>query len=171
MIDKKAFAAITDNALAHKQGKRAPHTLDLPPEPLLIQHEIRGEVIAQRPADGYINATAMCKMAGKQFSNYRHLETTKKFLVELSAVNGIPLTAIIHTIRGGNAPQLQGTFVHPKVAIHLAQWLSPEFAVMVTEWVFEWMSGRVSGNMPSHLRRYVANLGASRPTTFQCCTS
>ncbi|WP_419902348.1 KilA-N domain-containing protein [Kiloniella sp.] len=35
----------------------------------------------------------------------------------------------------------QGTWVHPKVAIHLAQWLSPEFAVQVTNWVFDWMNG------------------------------
>ena len=42
-------------------------------------------------------------------------------------------------IRGGN-PQLQGTWVHPYVAINLGQWLSPKFSVQVSKWVFEWMN-------------------------------
>ena len=158
MIDKKAFAAITDKVLAHNQGKRAPDTLDLPPTPLLIQHEIQGEIIAQRPADGYINATAMCKMAGKEFRDYNVNNTTKEFVKALSAKVGIPTMALIQSHKGGNDPNMMGTWVHPQVAIHLAQWLSPEFSVMVTDWVIEWVSGRVSGNMPSHVRRYVANM-------------
>lgn len=49
--------------------------------------------------------------------------------------------------------------MHPQVAINLAQWISPEFAVQVTQWVFDWMSGKVpGGNLPYHPRRYMANL-------------
>lgn len=71
---------------------------------------------------------------------------------------GFPITELVQSIQGGN-PTLQGTWVHPQVAIHLAQWLSPKFAVQVTKWVFDWMSGKVpGGNMPYHLRRYMANL-------------
>ncbi|MGK7903861.1 MAG: KilA-N domain-containing protein [Hormoscilla sp.] len=36
----------------------------------------------------------------------------------------------------------QGTWVHPEVAIDLAQWLSPQFRIMVNRWIREWMSGR-----------------------------
>jgi hypothetical protein len=46
---------------------------------------------------------------------------------------GIPITELVQSIRGGT-PELQGTWVHPQVAIALAQWLSPEFAVKVTKW-------------------------------------
>lgn len=71
---------------------------------------------------------------------------------------GFPISELVQSIRGGN-PELQGTWVHPQVAIHLAQWLSPEFAVKVTKWVFDWMSGKIpGGNLPYHLRRYMANL-------------
>jgi hypothetical protein len=38
--------------------------------------------------------------------------------------------------------ELRGTWVHPQMAIHLAQWLSAAFAVQVSEWVLEWMTGR-----------------------------
>ena len=38
---------------------------------------------------------------------------------------------------GGN-PCLQGTWVHPRVAVHLGQWLSVEFQVWVTGIVDDW---------------------------------
>ena len=81
-----------------------------------------------------------------------------EFLGALEASLGIPRTVLIQSISGGIS-DLQGTWAHPQVAIHLAQWLSPEFAVKVTGWVFDWMSGKVpGGNLPYHLRRYIANM-------------
>ncbi|QUT04857.1 KilA-N domain-containing protein [Sphingobium phenoxybenzoativorans] len=107
----------------------------------LVPHTYQASLIHQRSGDGYINATAMCKAAGKKWNDYFRIGTTKAFLAELSTVAGIPATALVQSIQGGS-PELQGTWIHPQVAIHLAQWLSPEFAVRVTEWVYEWMSGR-----------------------------
>lgn len=124
----------------------------------LVQYEIEKEVIHQRVKDGYINATAMCKAAGKQINDYRRLTGTEDFLAELATETGYPVSELIQSVRGGD-PQLQGTWVHPRVAIHLAQWLSPKFAVRVSGWVMDWMSGKVpGGNLPYHLRRYMANM-------------
>lgn len=116
-----------------------------PPAPVqprldLIPHDYRGEIIAQRAKDGYINATAMCKAAGKAFADYERLGSTKAFLSELEADMGIPMSELIQSARGG-IPGLQGTWVHPQVAIHLAQWASARFAVLVSRWVLEWMTG------------------------------
>jgi hypothetical protein len=124
-------------------------------------------VISQRAKDGYINATAMCKAANKLFNDYSRLSTTEAFVKELGAVTGIPVTELIQSLRGGH-PELQGTWVHPQVAIHLAQWLSPQFAVQVTQWVFEWISGgpKIIERLPYHLRRYVANMSAIPRTHF-----
>ena len=131
-----------------------PFQISLP----LIQYELEKEVIHQRVRDGYINATAMCKAAGKQFNDYWRLKTTPEFAEVLSAETGIPVTELIQSVRGGD-PYLQGTWIHPRVAIHLAQWLSPKFAVAVSKWVMDWLSGKASGgNLPYHLRRYMANL-------------
>lgn len=127
----------------------------------LIPHQVGREIIQQRAKDGYINATAMCKAAGKRWADYNRLATTIAFQAELSAVVGIPTTELIQSLSGGT-PDLQGTWVHPQVAIHLAQWLSPEFAVKVSGWVFDWMSGRSRPavvELPYHLRRYVLNSG------------
>jgi hypothetical protein len=124
----------------------------------LVQYELAHEVIHQRVRDGYVNATAMCKAAEKAWADYNRLGSTQAYLVALSADMGIPITELVQSIRGGS-PDLQGTWVHPQIAIHLAQWLSPEFAVKVTKWVFDWMSGNIpGGNLPYHLRRYMANL-------------
>ena len=120
----------------------------------IIYHEIEESTINQRAIDGYINATAMCKAAGKRFNNYSQLSSTNAYLVELSSVTGIPVTGLVQQIRGG-VPELQGTWVHPYVAVHLAQWLSPKFAVQVSKWVYDWVGGR--GNLPDHVRRYVIN--------------
>lgn len=128
----------------------------------LIPHETRGFIIHQRPKDGYINATAMCQAAGKRWFDYKRQLTTQPFLDELSSATGIPASEIIQSLSGGH-PHLQGTWVHPRVAIHLAQWLSPEFAVQVSGWVFDWMSGKAPAarpELPYHLRRYIANQNA-----------
>jgi len=102
----------------------------------LIPHKVGGEIISQRAKDGYINATAMCTAAGKLWGHYREATSTKRFLIELSTDIGIPITDLVQSIKGGK-PALQGTWVHPQVAIHLAQWLSPRFAVLVSRWVYE----------------------------------
>ncbi len=124
----------------------------------IINHETDNQIISQRIEDGYVNATAMCKAAGKRWGDYYALSTTKPFLEELAAVNGQTVNGLIQRIVGG-IPELQGTWVHPQVAIHLAQWLSPKFAVLVTQWVMDWLSGKLKApNLPYHLRRYMANM-------------
>ncbi|MFI0844468.1 KilA-N domain-containing protein [Mesorhizobium sp. IMUNJ 23232] len=125
----------------------------------LIPHKAQGTIIYQRPEDGYINATAMCQASGKLWADYGRLRTTAAFLQALSTEMGIPITDLAQVVRGGD-PRLQGTWVHPHVAIHLAQWCSAEFAVKLSQWVYEWMSGKgrpARAEMPYHLRRYVAN--------------
>lgn len=125
----------------------------------LIPHKAQGAVIYQRPADGYINATAMCQASGKRWNDYGRLATTGSFLDALKTDTGIPVTELVQSVSGGE-PRLQGTWVHPQVAIHLAQWCSAEFAVKVSQWVYDWMNGKSSPSstgVPYHLRRYVAN--------------
>lgn len=85
----------------------------------------------QRKMDGYVNATAMCKACGKLFADYNRLSTTKDFLEALALDMGNPISKII-VVRRGKPAELQGTWVHPDVAINLAQWLSPQFAVTDT---------------------------------------
>ena len=51
----------------------------------LVDHEYGGEVIRQRASDGFINATAMCRAAGKEWPDYQKRKSTEKFFNALSA--------------------------------------------------------------------------------------
>lgn len=167
MIDEKELAAMADKMPAHKpRASSASAPLPLPKQLPLIDHRINGTVISQQARDGYINATALCKKAGKQFFDYSRLSTTKAFVSALATETGIPVSLLIQTVKGGINPKLQGTWVHPQVAIHLAQWLSPNFAVLVSKWVFDWMRGSVSGYMPVHVQRYMKNRRKIPPDHF-----
>lgn len=91
--------------------------------------------IGQRP-DGYLNATAMCKANGKEWSNYWQNAATKDFVGALEGSLGIPRDVLVVVVTTGPNEQ-RGTWVHPQVAYHLAQWCSPAFAVQVTEWIHD----------------------------------
>lgn len=99
-------------------------------------------LILQRVADGYINATALCKATNKLFADYVRLSGTTAYFSALEADMGIPISELVQVRKGGN-PQEQGTWVHPQIAVHLAQWASPEFAVQVSKWVIDWMQGKL----------------------------
>jgi phage anti-repressor protein len=110
----------------------------------LIPRQIDGFIIHQRAKDGYVNATAMCKAAGKDLYDYKRLDTTKEFLKELEGSPGIPgdpLMIVVNTGPNG----LRGTWIHPDMAVNLAKWCSSKFAVQVSRWVRDWLTtGKVT---------------------------
>jgi hypothetical protein len=132
-----------------------------------IEHKLESISINQRAYDGYINATALCKASGKQLGHYLENKTTHAFLEELYNDIGIPISELIQSIKGGD-PTIQGTWVHPQVAINLGQWASPKFAVLVSRWVLEWMSGSLGTayQFPYHIRRYLINRAKIPSTHF-----
>lgn len=124
----------------------------------LIQRTVNNSIIEQRADDGYINATAICRVAGKHWHNYT-VESTGHFLRALSAKTNISTSVLIQYVPDGKGGH--DVWIHPKVAIHFAQWLSGDFAVQVAEWVYEWMNGGATPQSPSvlpaHINRYIAN--------------
>ena len=133
---------------------------------VLISHQVENGLIHQRASDGYVNATAMCKASGKSIADYGRLVSTREFLKELSSETGIPISELVLTIKGGD-PELQGTWVHPDVAINLGQWCSPRFAVAVSRWVREWVTGKNKPDaLPYHIQRYLANRSEIPATHF-----
>ncbi len=109
----------------------------------LINRDFHGTTIHQRNSDGYFDATSMCKATGKHFKHYMENQSTTEFINVLSLKVGIPTFKIIEIKLG----RYGGSWIHPKAAIHLAIWCSPEFAVLVSEWVYELLTeGSVSLN-------------------------
>lgn len=79
-----------------------------------------------------INATQMAKPFGKRPSKFLELPSTKRFIGVLDRRSDVQKSVI--TIRGNfsnNKPQ--GTWMHEKLALKFAAWLSPDFEL----WVYD----------------------------------
>lgn len=112
--------------------------LSSPPIATMETRAWQGTPIARR-ADGFVNATAMCKANSKRWNNYFETDRASSYIETLSSVTGIPVTGfggLVQTRQGGSD---QGTWIHPRVAIDLARWISPGFAVWMDGWFLESM--------------------------------
>jgi hypothetical protein len=114
--------------------------LALPPaQPAQSQIEARewnGHPIQRRQMDGYVNATAMCKAGGRRWNHYQTNERTTEYLQALSGSAGIPADLLVTSI-GTGPNHLRGTWIHPRLAVDLARWISPAFAVWMDGWFLE----------------------------------
>lgn len=80
---------------------------------------------------GYVNATQLCKVNNKRLANWTRLDSSKAYIDALSLDTHICVSRLLIELKGtpnGDA-SLQGTWVHPEVAIDITRWISPEFAV------------------------------------------
>jgi hypothetical protein len=91
----------------------------------------------------YVSGTDICKAFGKFMGDYNRNAETKLFLDKLSTSMEFPIDLLITKVVGG-VNENRGTWVHPQVAIHLAFWASPEFAVQVTQWIQRYFDGDIS---------------------------
>jgi len=100
-------------------------------------------------SDGYINATELCKAGGKRIDHYKENKQTQDYLQALSFNTGISVIDLINSNVGGNH---SGTYVHRKVGYHIAQWISPHFAVQVSNVLDNlFLTGKVeNGNQKSN---------------------
>jgi hypothetical protein len=110
-----------------------------------LTKQFKGFNIRVRDTDGYIHATDMCKVGKKRWNDYYTNKRNKEFFEELSSTVGIPKLDLIQSDNLGKMDE-RGTWVHPRIATHLAMWISPEFAVKVTGWVEQWRLTKLKNN-------------------------
>jgi hypothetical protein len=97
--------------------------------------ELNGIVIESRE-DGFVNATQMCKAGKKEFNEWNRLSSTKELILVIKAENlkaGYPAFKIVDSKKG----RYGCSWLHPDLAVQLAQWISPMFALQVSRWVRE----------------------------------
>ena len=104
-----------------------------------------GTPISRRTTDGYVNATAMCKANRKRWSDYRESDRCQLYLDALSQTTEIPVFDLIQSRQGQGA----GTWVHRQVAVDLARWISPAFAVWMDGWFLDELEKRPAGRAGS----------------------
>ena len=93
-----------------------------------LMEEFNGKRIRIRDIDGYVNASDLCKTHTKRIDSHEYFRNndSKLFINELSTTTGIPVVKLVEKIIGGKTP---GTWLHPRLAIDFARWVSPELAV------------------------------------------
>jgi hypothetical protein len=83
----------------------------------------------RRESDNFINATSWCKQFGKAWSDISKQPDFKRFIGACCQKLALTKNQVIQKGSGRGAQ----TYVHPLIAIKLAEWLSPEFEVFAKE--------------------------------------
>ena len=99
----------------------------------LQNFDYNGQLI-QRRADGFVNLTQMCQANGKRLDHFLKANKTKGYI---DALTQSLQMGVLDSDRGGNH---SGTWGHPSLAINLARWISPQFAVWCDAHIFNLMT-------------------------------
>ncbi|MBD2139773.1 KilA-N domain-containing protein [Anabaena sp. FACHB-1237] len=126
-----------------------------------VSRDVNGIQVEQRISDGFINATAMCLAHNKNINDWFTTKDTFDLFVALADDLGIEIKSgefrnldiarlsaskyskiflgLVLSKRG--SPETGGgTWLHPDLAIQLAQWCNKPFAIQVSKWIREWMT-------------------------------
>ena len=133
----------------------------------MLSRSVNGISVDQKVRDGSINGTTMSVAYGKDISDWLKTDDTfelvtalafdlgliseedaRKKLVEIKSdknPNSIKTRVSaaypsLVVVKRGSPDNGGGTWIHPDLAVQLAQWCSKPFAIQVSRWVREWFS-------------------------------
>ena len=86
------------------------------------------EIIFSLDETLFINATQVAKKFKKKTNDWTRLDETQKYISSVETRYGISRHELVIKKQGGKADE-QGTWIHQKLIIAFARWLSPDFAV------------------------------------------
>lgn len=91
----------------------------------IIKQDFNGHSISFS-TDGWVNATAVAASEGRRLDVWLKTVETKDYIAALARhLNTTKRWDLIRTFRGRDG----GTWLHPKLAVAFARWISPDFAV------------------------------------------
>lgn len=85
--------------------------------------------------EAWFNATEAAERFGKRPVDWLRLPDTEKYLSILCRRNEVGKSHFVKTRKGGNTA-MQGTWLHPSLAVIFARWLDMEFAVWCDEQIY-----------------------------------
>jgi len=109
----------------------------------------------------YLNATKIAKMFLKDVNEWKRLPSSIAYIESVSRLGKIPERELIIVRKGGNDKNAQGTWIHKKLIIVFARWLSPDFAVWcdsIIEEILEAGSYSISQTPENPLKKRTENL-------------
>jgi len=77
----------------------------------------------------YLNATKTAKQFNKRLDNWKNSKEVIEYMEIISRSLNLRERDLMIVIQGGNDKNAQGTWLHKKLVVLFARWLSPEFAV------------------------------------------
>ena len=90
----------------------------------LIKADFDGQVM-QFNDSGWFNATIAADRFGKRPVNWLELDSTVRYMTSMSSALKVDKSDLLDIKKGRSG----GTWMHPKLAIAFARWLSDDFAV------------------------------------------
>ena len=128
---------IAPSCCTNTNGARKPLVLNGARKPLVLN----GLVIEVDPDTFMVNATQMCKAAGKEYYDYAKTAKAKSFLQTLKSK---PIYVGLDLIKSNRGGDHSGTMVHRLIAYDLASWLSDDVRLQFFMWNDELLlTGRV----------------------------
>lgn len=112
--------------------------------------------------DGWINATEAAARFGKLPHEWMRLPETVAYLEALAKYGKIP--QLVSTRRGRNG----GTWLHPKLAVVFARWLSVDFAVWCDEQIDALLRGEQGNWQQARLQSAVGYRGLCDALAVAC---
>ncbi|AGF85779.1 N-domain protein [Moumouvirus goulette] len=90
-------------------------------------------------SNGYINVTKMCKFSdnAKEFKAWLRNKSSVLLMDEISKSIGISRKNLT-IIKSNGLNNTRGTYVHPILLTHIAQWFSIDFSVKIGLWIEKW---------------------------------
>jgi hypothetical protein len=92
----------------------------------------------------YLNATKTAKVFNKRLDKWKESPQTTEYIDALSRYPDLGKRELIIVQKGGNDKENQGTWIHQKLVIMFARWLSPDFAVWCDFQIEEILSSQTS---------------------------
>jgi hypothetical protein len=97
----------------------------------IIPFDYQGQAVTFN-ADGWINATVAATRFGKVPNEWLRLSSTEEYIEKLASRMDVSNTSksritLVTTRRGNTANS--GTWLHPKLAVKFARWLSVDFEI------------------------------------------
>lgn len=122
IMNNQLINIIMDKNKAIEELKNKPDNNEIIKKEIVESNTImlNNVIIISRTEDNYINATQLCEAGNKKFNDWFILDTTKDLINELTTNISSPIKSY---------------WIHPDLAIMLAQWISPKFALQISKWI------------------------------------